>query len=47
MAKETCFNVYFKVKLCAYCGESFKVGEPIIRTKKKAYHKKCWESMLH
>jgi len=32
---------------CAFCGLPFKIGDRIVKTSTKRYHKSCYEKLLH
>ena len=32
---------------CAVCNDSFEIGDRVVRTRNKVYHKKCFEGLLH
>ncbi|MEM2999179.1 MAG: hypothetical protein QXD19_00205 [Candidatus Bathyarchaeia archaeon] len=36
-----------QIKPCNLCGESFKVGDRIIKTSRRRYHESCFLKLLH
>jgi len=47
MTKEKRFTLYFKRRKCWYCGKEFEIGETVVCTSSKVYHKSCYEKLLH
>ena len=48
MPREYTLKMYnFMVKKCDWCGLPFKIGDRIVKTSTRHYHKSCYEKLLH